>query len=149
MDQPFASRLTRQPIAFDPAPAAEIASIFADLPPEVSGLLANTAGSSPYLKDLMLLEADWLRPALYQAPETAFAALMAELESLATDELSHGLRQVKRRAALITALADLGGVWPLETVTGTLTRFADAAVAACVTRLVAAEVARGKLPDGP
>ncbi|MCF8510732.1 MAG: glutamine-synthetase adenylyltransferase, partial [Rhodobacteraceae bacterium] len=146
MDQPFASRLTRQPIAFDPAPAAEIASIFADLPPEVCGLLANTAGCSPYLKDLMLLEADWLRPAVYQAPETAFAALMAGLESLATDGLSHGLRQVKRRAALITALADLGGVWRTMQVTGALTDLADRAVDLCLKRLVAEEIRRGKLP---
>ena len=41
------------------------------------------------------------------------------LTSLAT-----GLRQAKRRIALITALADLGGVWPLEKVTGTLSEFA-------------------------
>ena len=35
------------------------------------------------------------------------------------------LRQAKRRVALITGLADLAGVWSLETVTSILTEFAD------------------------
>ena len=144
--QPFASRLTRQPIAFDPAPAAEIAGLFADLSPELRDLLANTAGCSPYLKDLMTHEADWLRAALHQPPETAFAALMAGLDAIPTDDLSRGLREVKRRAALLTALADLGGVWPTMTVTQALTDLADRAVDLCLKRLVADEIRRGKLP---
>ena len=144
--QPFASRLTRQPIAFDAAPAAEIAAAFADLPPDLRGLLSATAGCSPYLRDLMEQEADWLRPALHEAPETAFATLLAGLEAIPTDDLSRALREVKRRAALLTALADLGGVWPTMTVTGALTDLADRAVYLCLTRLVAEEIRRGKLP---
>lgn len=144
--QPFASRLARQPIAFDPAPAAEIASLFADLPPDLRGLMANTAGCSPYLKDLMTREADWLRPALHEAPETAFAALLAGLDAIATEDLSRALREVKRRAAVLTALADLGGVWPTMTVTQALTDLADRAVDLCLKRLVADEIRRGKLP---
>ena len=144
--QSFSQRLTRQPIAFDPAPAAEIAAAFADLPSDLRGLLAATAGCSPYLKDLMTVEADWLRPALHLAPEAAFAALMAGLEEIPTDDLSRALRQMKRRAALLTALADLGGVWPTMTVTQALTDLADRAVDLCLKRLVADEIRRGKLP---
>ena len=144
--QSFSQRLTRQPHAFDPAPAAEIAALFADLAPDLRGLLANTAGCSPYLKDLMSHEADWLRPALHQPPETAFAALLASLDTIPTEDLSRALREVKRRAALLTALADLGGVWPTMTVTQALTDLADRAVDLCLTRLVAEEIRRGKLP---
>lgn len=146
MTQPFAQRLTRQPIAFDPAPAAEVAQLFDDLAPDLRGLLANTAGCSPYLKDLMSREADWLRPALHEPPETVFATLLSGLDAIATDDLSRGLRQVKRRAALLTALADLGGVWPTMTVTQALTDLADRAVDICLKRLVAEEIRRGKLP---
>ncbi|MEY4983438.1 MAG: hypothetical protein RIR62_1704, partial [Pseudomonadota bacterium] len=46
----------------------------------------------------------------------------------------------------LTALADLGGVWPLETVTGALTRLADVAVDLSLKALVADEIRRGKLP---
>ncbi len=144
--QPFAFRLARQPIAFDPAPAAEIDGLFADLPPDLRGLLASTAGCSPYLKELMTREALWLRAALAQAPEPVFAGLLAGLDAIATDDLSRALRETKRRAALLTALADLGGVWSTMQVTQALTELADRAVDLCLKRLVAEEIRRGELP---
>jgi glutamate-ammonia-ligase adenylyltransferase len=142
----FAQRLTRQPLAFDPAPAAEIDRLFADLPPDLRGLLSATAGCSPYLTELMQREADWLRPALHNAPEPVFAELLAGLDAIPTDDLSRALRAVKRRAALLTALADLGGVWSTMQVTQALTDLADRAVNLCLQRLVAEEIRRGKLP---
>ena len=93
MHKPFAARLIRQPIAFDPGPAAEIASQFADLAPDLRGLLSATAGCSPYLQDLMRAEADWLRPALHEAPETAFATLIDDLAAVPIDDLGRALRQ--------------------------------------------------------
>ena len=146
MTQPFAARLTRQPSPFDPGPAAEIAARFADLAPEITSLLAATAGCSPYLTDLMQREADWLRPALAIPPEQAFATLMAGLQDVPLDQLGASLRQAKRRAALLTALADLGGVWSTMQVTAALTDLADHAVDICLKRLVADEIRRGKLP---
>ncbi len=142
----FASRLTRQPIAFDRAAGHEISQAFADLGPELAALLGAVAGCSPYLKLLMWREADWLRNALSQAPETALDTVLDALQEVALDRLGSALRVAKRRVALLTALADLGGVWPLEAVTGALTRLADCAVHLSMTRLVADEIRRGKLP---
>ena len=142
----FAQRLTRAPLAHDPDPAAEARAAFADLGPDLAGLLAGTAGCSPYLRDLMGREGDWLRAALSGPPEAAAAAELAALEEVPLDALGTALRQAKRRLALLTGLADLGGVWPLETVTGTLTALADRAVDLCLRRLVAEEIRRGKLP---
>ncbi|MBQ2263433.1 MAG: glutamine-synthetase adenylyltransferase [Loktanella sp.] len=144
----FIKRITRTPLPYDAARGADVLASLPDMPPEVADVLRGTAGCSPYLAGLISSEAEWLFPAL-DDPEAAVDGLMAELEQVTLDALLLHLRQMKRRIALITGLADLGGVWPLEMVTGTLTRFADAAVDACVTRLVAAEVARGKLPKGP
>ena len=146
MSQNFAARLTRQPIAYDRDQAADIATSFADLAPDLRGLLANTAGCSPYLKALMLREAQWLRVALTLSPETALNAVLVALNDVALDQLPHALRQAKRRAALLTALADLGGVWSLMQVTGALTDLADRAVDLAMQRLVAEEIRRGKLP---
>ncbi|MDO8983932.1 glutamine-synthetase adenylyltransferase [Cypionkella sp.] len=146
MSQNFAARITRQPIAYDRDQAADIATSFADLAPDLRGLLANTAGCSPYLKALMLREAQWLRVALTLAPETAFAGVLVALHDVALDQLPNALRQAKRRAALLTALADLGGVWSLMQVTGALTDLADRAVDLAMQRLVADEIRRGKLP---
>ncbi|MFN3664259.1 MAG: glutamine-synthetase adenylyltransferase, partial [Yoonia sp.] len=143
----FDKRITRTPFAYDAARGADVLGSLPDVPPAVAELLAGTAGCSPYLAGLMLAEKDWLIAAL-DDPETAVDDLLAALGDVPLDALPLHLREMKRRIALITGLADLGGVWPLETVTGTLTRFADAAVDVCVTKLVAAEVARDKLPKG-
>ena len=142
----FESRITRRPLAHDPEAASETAVAFADLGPVLSGLLAATAGCSPFLRDLMLREADWLRPALQMEPELCFAQLLAACDDLAPDLLSPVLRQAKRRVALLVALADLGGVWTLEQATGALTAFADRAVQTSLGALVGEEIRRGKLP---
>ena len=83
---------------------------------------------------------------MLMAPETAIERELEALEDLALDVLGKGLRCAKRRVALLAGLADLGGVWPLETVTGALTDLADKAVNLSSQRLVAEEIRRGKIP---
>lgn len=141
----FLARLTRSLHAFDPERGQDALAELPDLPAELATLVVGAAGCSPYLSDLLRREAAWIVPA-FDDPETAVAAVLDDIPQITLDALPLALRQAKRRIALITALADLGGVWPLETVTQVLTDFADAAVQAAITQLVAAEVARGKLP---
>ncbi|HZQ40070.1 MAG TPA: bifunctional [glutamine synthetase] adenylyltransferase/[glutamine synthetase]-adenylyl-L-tyrosine phosphorylase, partial [Rhizomicrobium sp.] len=52
------------------------------------------------------------------------------------------LRRGKRQAALAIAMADIAGWWPLEQVTGALTRFADAAVKSALRFLLCQAQAR-------
>ena len=146
MMTPFAQRLSRSPHPFDPAAAQDMRPGFAGVDVAVQDLLAGTAGCSPYLKGLMLREKAWLPEALSEAPEQVLEGELQRLHVLDLDGLGAGLRVAKRRIALLTALCDLGGVWPLEAVTGALTRLADLAVHLSVTRLVADEIRRGKLP---
>ncbi|MFC3087204.1 glutamine-synthetase adenylyltransferase [Tabrizicola soli] len=141
----LAARITRQPIAFDPAAAADLRLELPGFAPEVMALMAGTAGCSPYLRGLMLREADWLRAAV-EAPEAALEAALEAPGSVAPDALALALRQAKRRVALLAALCDLGGVWPLEAVTGALTRLADRAVHLALVTQAAEEIRRGKLP---
>ncbi len=143
----FAARLTRCPDPHDPARGDEAAALFPDLPPELRALLAGTSGCSPYLKGLIEKERDWLAAALSDDPDAVLAEALAEAASLEGPAVAPGLRQAKRRVALLAALADLGGVWPLETVTGALTRLADLAVDVAFRAALAPEMARGKLPD--
>ena len=142
----FRSRLTRSPLAFETGPADETRAAFGDLAPELAGLLAATAGCSPYLRDLMRREEGWLREALSLAPEAAVDTELAGLEAVTLVDLPDALRRAKRRIALLTALADLGGVWALEEVTATLTALADRAVDISLRRLTGDEIRRGKLP---
>ena len=142
----LAARLTRSPVPHEPDRAVEAAGRFASQPPEIRELLAGTAGCSPYLWGLMVQETGWLEAALAADPDAVLAGLLDEVRALPLDGLKSGLRQAKRRAALLIALADLGGAWPLERVTAALTDFADLCVDTSLKRLVAAEIARGKLP---
>lgn len=143
---PFAARLSRSPIPFDVARGADCAALFGDLPPEMRGLIAGTAGCSPFLAGVMAQEAGWLAPALAGAPEAALDAALEGLDQVALDALGEALRTAKRRVAALTALADLGGAWTLEEVTGALTRLADLAVDLALRRLVAEEIRRDKIP---
>ncbi len=141
----FESRITRSPRPFDPYRGAEALVKLPDLPPRTREVVEGAAGSSPYLAGLIAREAEWL-DAAFDAPDDALGSVLAATSELPLDKLSDGLRQAKRRVALLTGLADLGGVWPLETVTQALTDFADTAVDTCLRRLVGAEIARGKIP---
>ena len=141
----FESRITRSPRPFDPDRGEDALSKLPALPPRTREVVEGAAGSSPFLAGLIAREADWLVGAL-DDPDAALAAVIAGATEVPLDKLSDGLRQAKRRVALLTGLADLGGVWPLEAVTQALTDFADAAVDTCLRRLVGAEIARGKIP---
>ncbi|MEQ6247865.1 glutamine-synthetase adenylyltransferase [Sulfitobacter sp. HNIBRBA3233] len=113
----------------------------ADLRP----LLGAAAALAPYLAGLLAKEGAWLNEAV-EAPQAALAAEIARTGSLAPEALAAGLRQGKRRVALLSAVADLGGAWSLEQVTGALTDYADAACAAALQSAIAALIRRGKLP---
>ena len=137
------------PIPYDTARADEARVAFVDLPKNLIDLVAGVSGCSPYLQGLLQREAVWLRKVLdIDLDDLLAQTLTANGESFAT--LSDDLRTAKRRVALLTALADLGGLWALEQVTDALTRLSDFAVEAALRHLVAAEIARGKLPGmGP
>jgi [glutamine synthetase] adenylyltransferase / [glutamine synthetase]-adenylyl-L-tyrosine phosphorylase len=141
----LAARITRLPIPYDATAAASLRSDLSGFSPEVMELMAATAGCSPYLRGLMLREADWLRAAV-EAPEAALEGTLSTADDPTAEALPLALREAKRRVALLAALCDLGGVWTLEQVTGALTRLADRAVHLSLTTLVAEEIRRGKLP---
>ena len=140
----FASQISRQPRPYDPSAGADILDRFEGQ--DAATFLAAVAACAPYLKGLMLREEGFLRASLAMDPAAVLDPEFAALEGLTTDTLASGLRQAKRRVALWSALCDLGGIWPLEQVTGALTRLADRAVDVTLQRLVADEIRRGKLP---
>lgn len=142
----FSSRLTRHPLPFDPERGADVLSSLPEVAPELRPLITGTAGCSPYLAGLMGKESDWLIEALTQDPDTVRQDLLHATRVTTQADLVAGLRRQKRRVALYAALADLGGVWTLEEVTGLLTDFADAAVDTSIRCLVGAEARRGKIP---
>lgn len=142
----FAARITRHPLPFNPERGAEALAHLHDLPPELRPLITGAAGCAPYLAGLMRKEGHWLSHALAEPPEDTIATLISETTSLGTATLASDLRRQKRRAALIVALADLGGLWSLHHVTQAWTDFADACLSTALAHHVAQEARRGKIP---
>ncbi|NQY60816.1 glutamine-synthetase adenylyltransferase [Cognatishimia sp.] len=141
----FSNKISRLPRAFSPDIAQEVASLAPYATGETRKLLEGAIGSSPYLHGLLAKEAKWLEASL-DAPDAALKNLYAALPTEDAKALSDTLRQAKRRVALLTALADLGGVWPLLTVTQALSDFADLASDVAVKAMISQEIQRGKLP---
>ena len=142
----FHSRLTRSPIAHDAQAGADVARQFAELGAPLAELLGATAGCSPFLAMAMQREEAWLREALLSPPEEVLTRTLDAIDAATIETVAADLRRAKLRVALLAALADLGGVWPLEVVTGALTDLADKAVDKALKLLVADEIRRGKLP---
>ncbi|WP_407493610.1 bifunctional [glutamine synthetase] adenylyltransferase/[glutamine synthetase]-adenylyl-L-tyrosine phosphorylase [Pseudooceanicola sp. MF1-13] len=140
----FAERLTRTPRILDAERAAD-ARAHVGLEGPVGDLIAGAGSNSPYLSSLIQKEAAWITTAL-DDPETALQAEYARLRDWDLSDIGPALRQGKRRVALLTALADLGGVWPLEEVTGHLTDFADLSVQLALRAALAPLLRRGKVP---
>ncbi|MEN8657459.1 bifunctional [glutamine synthetase] adenylyltransferase/[glutamine synthetase]-adenylyl-L-tyrosine phosphorylase [Marivita sp.] len=141
----FASRITRLPHAYEPEQGADVLTATPWATGDVAKLIHGAGGCSPYLKSLVEKEAAWLETAL-DDPEQALLSEHADLRSTAPDALPSRLRQAKRRVALLTGLADLAAVWPLEIVTQALTDFADLSVHLALRATTLHEIKRGKLP---
>jgi glutamate-ammonia-ligase adenylyltransferase len=118
--------------------------------PTVNTLLESLAESSPFLWELVSRNPDRLLRLLGADPDRHLAALLAAngRAVAATDDLSEAmglLRLMKAEAALLIALADIGGVWPVMRATRALTDLADTAVDAAVGFALAEAARAGRL----
>ncbi len=154
------SRPDKLPRAGDPAAAergfarwARLAEPLRGVDPAASPvaperLLEAVFGNSPYLGEALLAEPEVLRALLTCGPDAAFERLMAEVGAAPGDRrarLMASLRHSKRRLALLVALADLAGLWPLERVTAALSRFADLAVERALELTLREAAVRGEI----
>jgi len=144
-DPKLSGLLTRTPRRYHTERAQDAAELAGPFAPEVCELVIAAASTSPYLMSLLEKEHGWLIGAV-EAPKAAMAELLAGTREIAPDALSDALRQGKRRVALLSAIADLGGAWSLADITGALTDFADAACQAALRAGIAAQIKRNKLP---
>jgi len=118
----------------------------------VGNVLSTVFGASPYLTRLVHAEPDFAFSCFREEPDALFAVLLSEASDAGKREESEAeimrrLRIVKRRAALLVALADIAGFWELEEVTRRLTELADAAVQAAVFFALRKGVQQGGLLD--
>lgn len=110
--------------------------------------LAPVFGASPYLGGLARRRPAAFHQLLESDPAAHLETVLAQTLEAGADDLDvapRRLRELKADLHLLAALCDLGGVWDLDAVTGALTRFADAALAAALTLAARGEVERGGL----
>jgi glutamate-ammonia-ligase adenylyltransferase len=110
--------------------------------------LAPIFAAAPYLATLAGRRPRRLAALLLSDPEERLEDLLVRTRSLgegAGAGAGEGLRLLKAELHLLTALADLGGVWDLGVVTAALSRFADAAVGAALACAAQEAVAAGAL----
>jgi len=116
----------------------------------LNALLSGLAEGSRYLWELVRADPQRLVSLLEAEPERRFDEILADARgaiAAAQDEpeVMHLLRGMKAEAALLIALADIGGVWPVMQVIERQTRLADVAVGSAVDYLFADAQRRGKL----
>jgi [glutamine synthetase] adenylyltransferase / [glutamine synthetase]-adenylyl-L-tyrosine phosphorylase len=118
--------------------------------PSARDLIEGVADGSPYLWELARREPQRLLHILQTDPEERFAALLAKgaqgVAAAQSDaDAARLLRRMKAEAALLIALADIGGAWPLARVTKALTDLADAALTNALRFLLSAAAAQGAI----
>ncbi len=117
---------------------------------EGRALLAAVFGNSPFLSQLLYAESDIIEAFLTQDPAHVLADLTHRLviEGTAAAEgaqLMRTLRQARRRAALLIALADITGQWTIEQVTGALADFAETVLRLAIDHLLRRSAVAGDL----
>jgi glutamate-ammonia-ligase adenylyltransferase len=132
-----------------PEQAAAIGDLIARFP-LANTILLGIAEASPYLFDLVRADGGRAIRLLECEPEPYLAQLIENTcrnVSAASSEadVMQLLRRLKSEAALLIALCDIGGVWPVMRVTAALTDLAVASVQAVLRYLLRQEAARGKL----
>jgi len=113
--------------------------------------LAPVLAASPYLAGLMRRWPDQLRAVLEDDPGDRLSDILSRTAALGggADEVRAPLRRLKGELHLLTALADLGGIWNLDAVTLALSRFADASATAALHAVAHDQRERGKLVSAP
>jgi len=149
-------RLTDWLAELEPAQAAAIDGLLDH--PFAKTILLGIIEFSPYLFELIRTDAARLMRLFTCDPDAHLAALIEKTsrEAIAASgetEMMYLLRRVKSEAALLIALCDIGGVWPVMRVTAALTDLATASVQAALRYLFRQETLRGRLsppnPDRP
>ena len=142
-------RLAGWLVDLEPRQAAAIRELAARYP-RLNTILLGITQASPYLFDLLRADAARAIRLFDCAPEPHLARLIEDtcrdVEAAPSEaDAMQLLRRMKSEAALLIALCDIGGVWPVMQVTAGLTDLAVAAVRSALRYLLRQEAARGRL----
>ena len=117
---------------------------------KAAALIGGVLAHSPFLARIMRRHPDWLIESFDDDPAAQLTeifshVLLAARQSILMADAMRHLRTQRQRVALHIALADIGGVWPLEKVVSALTTFADAAVDVALRLALRSAAERGHI----
>ncbi|HWE77017.1 MAG TPA: bifunctional [glutamine synthetase] adenylyltransferase/[glutamine synthetase]-adenylyl-L-tyrosine phosphorylase [Pseudolabrys sp.] len=159
------ARLVTAPRLIDLARAeAALAAWLADVPsaartalearmraaPLLASILQSLTENSPFLWELASREPERLLKLIDADPDRHFPQLLADAARAVAatadpDQAMRLLRRMKAEAALLIALVDIGGVWPVMQAARALTQLADTAVQSAVHFALAEATASGRI----
>lgn len=150
-DEAAADRLAGAFRALGPA-EAELAEV-----PHFLSMLRSLGGNSPYLAGLAIRDPMVLERLVAEGPDATAAGISLRMcdtpPGAPRPAVAAALRRAKRMVALLTGIADIGGIWPLGTVTAVLSDLAEAALRLSVSHLLRTAHDAGKIrlqdPDQP
>jgi glutamate-ammonia-ligase adenylyltransferase len=124
--------------------------------PEATALLDALFGNSPYLTETALRDPGFMTDLWRSGPDTALTDIKSLLSAAQKEARGDGtpekvaatLRRLKRRAALVVAVADIAGVWPLDKITGALSLVASACLQALLDAVLLRLSRDGQLAIG-
>jgi glutamate-ammonia-ligase adenylyltransferase len=137
--------------------AREFENLFVQFP-HAKRIFTGIAEASLYLFDLVRADPDRALRVLQSQPDRHLIELIADVrqgvQTASSEALAMQLlRRAKAEAALLIALCDIGGVWPVMQVTAALTDLAVASVQSALRFLLRQEAMRGRIvppnPDHP
>jgi glutamate-ammonia-ligase adenylyltransferase len=131
----------------DATAAASDLRSFLDDNEAVKGCLTGILSNAPYLRELMLADAERLFDILRDSPENRLERLVEDARKACAEteaDLMRDLRLKKQDLALTLGIGDIGGVIDLDRITSSLAGFADAAVEACIRFCLTDLAAKGK-----
>jgi [glutamine synthetase] adenylyltransferase / [glutamine synthetase]-adenylyl-L-tyrosine phosphorylase len=116
----------------------------------LGGVIGGIAESSPYLWELITADAARFLRVISYDPEEGLASVLAKARRSAAAArtpavLMRVLRRMKAEGALLIALADLMGAWPVERVTCALTGLAETSLGIAVHHLLLDAARCGRL----
>ncbi len=150
------------PGAADPAAAERLIERFAGRSSDAAALAATAGGAallravgggSPFLSDLAVREHATVEAFARNGADATLGTIMGALAATSPAQMrapiAAAMRRAKRQAALVVALADIGGAWTLSRVTAALSELAEATLRLAVGHLLLAAHDSGALtlPD--
>jgi len=129
----------------DPSVAAGVAALLER--DAGNRLIAAIGGNSPFLAQCLAREPAFLIELATTPPDRLLDHIFADLPPPQAEEtaIMAALRLAKRRTALLTGIADMGGLWPLHKVTGALSRLAETATQLAVRHMLLRLAAAGDI----